>query len=124
MKKLSLPSILFLTGWAIMSLASSRVGNCQVATMEKESDLLGVLTGDAPGADKAIACKRLAIYGSETAAPELAKLLGDEKLASRFYPQMISEAERLSRLVGDLLDLARLESQTADEIPAFPSGVP
>ena len=54
----------------------------QVATMEKESDLLGVLTGDAPGADKAIACKRLAVYGSEAAASELAKLLGDEKLAS------------------------------------------
>ncbi len=65
-----------------MSLASGRIGLCQVATMEKESDLLGILAGDAPGADKAIACKRLAVYGSEAAAPELAKLLGDEKLAS------------------------------------------
>ena len=43
---------------------------------------------------------------------------GDEKLVARFYPQMISEAERLSRLVSDLLDLARLESQSEDEIPA------
>ena len=82
MKKRLLPSILFLAAWAALSLASSRVGLSQVATMEKESDLLGVLTGDAPGADKAIACKRLAVYGSEAAAAELAKLLGDEKLAS------------------------------------------
>lgn len=65
-----------------MSLASGQVGLGQVATMEKESDLLGVLSGDAPGADKAIACKRLAVYGSEAAASELAKLLSDEKLAS------------------------------------------
>lgn len=82
MKKRSLPAMLFLTAWTAMSLASGRVGVCQVATMEKENELLGVLTGDAPGADKAMACKRLAVYGSEAAAPELAKLLGDEKLAS------------------------------------------
>lgn len=82
MKKRSLPSILFLAAWAALSLASGHVGLGQVATMEKENDLLGVLTGDAPGADKAIACKRLAVYGSDAAAAELAKLLGDEKLAS------------------------------------------
>lgn len=82
MKKRSLPSMLFLTAWAAMSVFSGRVGVCQVAKMEKESDLLGVLTGDSPGADKAIACKRLAVYGTEAAAPELAKLLGDEKLSS------------------------------------------
>lgn len=82
MKIRSLPSMLFLTAWAAISLSSGSVGLCQVDTMDKESDLLGVLTGDAPGADKAMACKRLAVYGSEAAAPELAKLLGDEKLAS------------------------------------------
>ena len=40
--------------------------------MEKESDLIGVLKSG-PDADKAIACKRLAIYGTAEAAPELAK---------------------------------------------------
>ena len=50
-------------------------------------------------------------------AETLIEAPGDEKLAARFYPQMISEAERLSRLVSDLLDLARLESQSEDEIP-------
>ena len=49
-------------------------------------------------------------------AETLIEAPGDEKLAARFYPQMISEAERLSRLVSDLLDLARLESQSEDEI--------
>lgn len=38
----------------------------------------------------------------------------DEHLASRFHPQIITEAERLSRLVSDLLDLARLEQQTEE----------
>nr|AUN36250.1 phosphate regulon sensor protein PhoR [uncultured bacterium] len=50
-------------------------------------------------------------------AETLIEAPGDEKLAARFYPQMISEAERLSRLVSDLLDLARLESQSEEEIP-------
>lgn len=51
-------------------------------------------------------------------AETLIEAPGDAALAGRFYPQMISEAERLSRLVSDLLDLARLESQSEDDIPA------
>ena len=35
-----------------------------------------------PRPDKAIACKKLAIYGSKQAVPELAALLSDEQLAS------------------------------------------
>lgn len=49
---------------------------------EKEAKLIAVLASDAPGAQKAIACKELAIYGSGKAAPELAKLLANEQLAS------------------------------------------
>jgi HEAT repeat protein len=48
----------------------------------KEQELIEKLRSDAPGADKAIACKELAVWGSSQAVPELAKLLGDEKLAS------------------------------------------
>ena len=33
-------------------------------------------------AEKAIACKQLAVYGSKDAVPELAQLLADEQLAS------------------------------------------
>ena len=66
-----------------MTMASSRIGLSQVLTMEKESDLIGVLkSADSPDADKAIACKRLAIYGTADAAPELAKLLSNDDLAS------------------------------------------
>jgi HEAT repeat protein len=49
---------------------------------EQEANLLAVLTGDAPAADKALACKQLAVHGSEAAAPELAKLLSHPQLAS------------------------------------------
>jgi two-component system phosphate regulon sensor histidine kinase PhoR len=38
----------------------------------------------------------------------------DTQLTARFHPQIIAEAERLSRLVSDLLDLARLEKQTEE----------
>lgn len=47
-----------------------------------EQQLIAVLQSDAPGAEKAIACKKLAVQGSEAAVPELARLLDDERLAS------------------------------------------
>ena len=49
---------------------------------EKERELLAILRSDAPKAEKAIACKHLAVYGTHVAVPELARLLGDEQLAS------------------------------------------
>jgi len=48
----------------------------------REYKLLTVLRSDAPGAEKAIACKNLAIYGSSEAVPELAKLLDSPKFSS------------------------------------------
>ncbi len=81
MNKSSLTSLAFVAAWTI-ALASHRTSLGQVATMEKEADLIGILTGDAPAADKAMACKRLAVYGSAEAAPELAKLLSNEQLSS------------------------------------------
>lgn len=50
--------------------------------MDKEAELLAVLKSDASPAEKALACKNLAIYGSEAAVVELAKLLPDEQLSS------------------------------------------
>jgi HEAT repeat protein len=48
----------------------------------RERELIAVLRSDAPEADKALACKQLAIHGSADAVPDLAKLLGNERLAS------------------------------------------
>jgi len=49
---------------------------------EKEQELIAVLRSDAPGSEKAIACKGLAIHGSSTAVPDLAKLLPNPQLSS------------------------------------------
>lgn len=49
---------------------------------EKEAELIAVLQSEAPAAEKAITCKLLAIHGSSTAVPELAKLLPNEQLSS------------------------------------------
>lgn len=49
---------------------------------EKEKEALAILQSDAPAANKAIACKKLAIDGSAAAVPELAKLLSNPQLNS------------------------------------------
>lgn len=51
-------------------------------TAQHEQDLIAVLKSDAPASEKAITCKRLAVYGSREAVPVLAPLLADERLAS------------------------------------------
>jgi HEAT repeat protein len=52
------------------------------AAGQQEAKYLAVLRSDAPAAEKALACKGLAIYGGKDAAPALAPLLADEQLAS------------------------------------------
>lgn len=47
-----------------------------------QQELIGTLRSDAQPAEKAIACKRLAIYGNGDAVPALAPLLANEQLAS------------------------------------------
>ncbi len=49
---------------------------------KKEGELIAVLRSDAPGGEKAITCKLLAIHGSSAAVPELAKLLDNPQLSS------------------------------------------
>jgi HEAT repeat protein len=62
--------------------ASAWAADSQNASPEKERDLIALLRSEAPKAEKAVACKHLAIYGSSQSVPELAPLLADEQLAS------------------------------------------
>ena len=48
----------------------------------KEQDLIAVLQSDAAKGDKAITCKKLAIYGTDQCVPVVAPLLGDKELSS------------------------------------------
>ena len=52
------------------------------SSAEKEKALIAVLRSDASQAEKAMACKKLAIDGSSEAVPDLAKLLSDPQLSS------------------------------------------
>ena len=65
-----------------LSGRSMRAAEGQDATAENERQLIAVLESDAPPADKAITCKRLAIYGTKEAVPALAGLLPNRELAS------------------------------------------
>jgi len=47
-----------------------------------ERDPLEILRGEAPEAERALACKRLAVQGTAAAVPDLAKLLDNPRLAS------------------------------------------
>lgn len=77
----ALPVVL-LAAWIVMAAASTWAAENRKPSPEKEREQLVVLRSDAPKADKAMACKRLAIYGSSAAVPDLARLLPDPQLAS------------------------------------------
>ncbi len=68
-----------LAAWSATTASAADEAN---ADKEKEQQLIALLQSDAPGADKAIACKQLAVFGSKDAVPALAPLLADERLAS------------------------------------------
>jgi len=66
----------------IVAASTWTVAQDRPAANVKQRDLIAVLQSDAPKGDKAITCKRLAIYGSEQSVPALAPLLADKELAS------------------------------------------
>lgn len=91
---------------------AARAADDQPAAEDPQRQLIGVLQSDAPKADKAITCKRLAIYGSGEAVPALAPLLADAELASwarialEAIPDPAADAalrEALVKLQGRLL---------------------
>ena len=63
-----------------MAVGQARAADDQDSAAEKEPKLIGVLRRTRPPAEKAMACKQLAIYGTKDAVPALAALLPDEHL--------------------------------------------
>jgi len=66
----------------VMSTAAAGQTSDSQSPKERELKLIGVLQSDAPPAEKAITCKRLAVYGTKDAVPALAPLLADKELSS------------------------------------------
>lgn len=69
---LVLASLLLCSSWSV----------AQVTTITSEPELISILQSEAAAADKAMACKRLAIYGSEKCLTDVGKLLQDDQLSS------------------------------------------
>jgi HEAT repeat protein len=65
----------------ILTMIVVSAGNSVAADVE-ESDLIAVLQSNAPKSEKAITCKKLAIYSTEKSVPALAPLLADKELSS------------------------------------------
>ena len=68
-----------------IALAAAAVVTAAVparAATENERALIAILQSDAPKKDKAITCKKLAVFGSQQAVPALAALLPDKELTS------------------------------------------
>jgi HEAT repeat protein len=68
--------------WCLILVIAGAFAAGAVAADPKESDLIAVLQSDAPKSEKAITCKKLAIYGTEQSVPALAPLLADKELSS------------------------------------------
>ena len=88
--------------------ATSAGGAESNISAETEQAQLAILPSDAPAADKALACKRLAIDGSSAAVADLAKLLPDAQLNSwaRIALEAIpgAEADAALRKAAESLD--------------------
>ena len=80
---LSAAATCLMAGWCVVFVVMLSGEACAAdGRTPKEQTLLAVLRGDATEADKAMACKELAVFGSVDAVPDLAKLLDNERLAS------------------------------------------
>lgn len=93
---------------SIMALALIVTSSIVSADEAKEKEALAVLQSDAPKGDKAIACKKLAVYGSSASVAEVAKLLPDPQLSSwaRIALEAIpgKEADEALRKASESLD--------------------
>jgi HEAT repeat protein len=107
-----LPSFLAACLAGLTLAAPVRAAEAPASSADKARQALAVLQSDAAPDEKALACKRLAVFGGPEAVPALAPLLADEKLASwaRIPLEVIPGAAAddalryaLNRLQGNLL---------------------
>jgi HEAT repeat protein len=77
----SLCGLLLLAAAVLFSVFATS-SPAQTATTNQEPELIRLVQSNAPAGERAVACKLLAIYGSDKAVPALAALLSDEQLAS------------------------------------------
>lgn len=75
-------ALFLLTALSTFAATSEQAFAFPQTSSDREQELLDILRSDASGAEKAIACKNLAIYGSSDAVTELARLLPDPQLSS------------------------------------------
>jgi len=66
----------------MVAMSAVTIAQDRSAADAKQRDLIAVLQSDAAKSEKAITCKKLAIYGDEQSVPVLAPLLADKELAS------------------------------------------
>ncbi len=94
------PSLLWSS--SVLSLIAFACPSCD-ATQPKwpEAELLAVLASDAADADKALACKRLAVSGSADATAPLGKLLDSPQLSSwaRIALEVIPDSSADNQLI-------------------------
>ena len=83
LKNHSIPWLASLVVLSLVALIPGRIPAAEtVNPAQKERGLISLLESQAPPDEKAIACKLLAVYGSDKAVPVLAPLLLDARLAS------------------------------------------
>lgn len=91
------------TAAALMVLAGGLARAADEPSAEEEK-LIAVLRSNAPGAEKAMTCKKLVLHGSKAAVPALAPLLLDAQLSSwsRTALEAIPGPEADAALIGAL----------------------
>ena len=75
-------SLVVLAASIFVTLPAALAFQGPAVSPEKEAELLAVLRSEAPSSEKALACKNLAIYGSDSSVSDLEKLLPDPQLSS------------------------------------------
>ena len=77
-----LPALTISAFALLICLSFSSTLHAEGPNPEKEKELIALLRSEAPSADKALACKHLAVHGTANAVPDLARLLENPQLSS------------------------------------------